>query len=61
MEKSYEGGEMIQRLIYECVIRGQYSEVIEYKNGIVYRNGRIYIGANKNVRQKIISEIHVSQ
>lgn len=61
VEESYIGDEMVQRSISECVIGGKNAEGIEYRNRLIYKNGNIYIGANKEIRQKIISEIQASQ
>lgn len=61
VEESYVADELIQKLISECVIRGKNSEGIEYRNGLVYKNGKIYIGANNDVRKKIIREIYGTQ
>lgn len=61
VEESYMGDELVPRLIFECVIGGKNSDEIEYKNGLIYKDGRIYIDASNNVRQKIINEIHASQ
>lgn len=58
--ESYVGDEMAQQGIAECTLEPQGVSFYYYSDGILRYKGKLYVGQNSGLREKLIKNMHES-